>query len=420
MSGENRPKRRLSKREMEERRRRKLKKLKIRRAIILGVMAAILVLIILGIRGIVKAVASHIEKNRAQETSLDISADSEDMTSGDTGDTKTEDAEEPGGVLDDGFDLAVSADISNPVDITISSVGDCTLGTDETFAYATGFNAYYDSYGADYFLKNVRTVFEADDLTIANLEGTFTTSTSRADKQFAFKADPSWVSILTGSSVEAVNVANNHSHDYGEESFEDTLTTLEDAGITYFGYEDMAIEEVEGVKIGLTGIYELAEGAQKAEQVKENIAYLKEQGAQIIVVNFHWGIERDTVPNETQIMLARLAIDEGADLVIGHHPHVLQGIEVYNGKYICYSLGNFCFGGNKNPSDKDTMIFQQTFHISMDGTLEPVSEEDINIIPCSVSSASDKNTYCPTILEGDEADRVLDKIGQLSDQIPEP
>ena len=88
---------------------------------------------------------------------------------------------------------------------------------------------------------------------------------------------------------------------------------------------------------------------------------MKKAGAQIIIVNFHWGIEKQYTPDENQKALAHLAIDEGADLVIGHHPHVLEGIEKYNGKYICYSLGNFCFGANRNPKDKDTMIFQQTF-----------------------------------------------------------
>ena len=114
---------------------------------------------------------------------------------------------------------------------------------------------------------------------------------------------------------------------------------------------------------------------QKATQVKENIQALKDAGAQIIIVNFHWGIEKEYTPNATQKKLAHLAVDEGADLVIGHHPHVLEGIEKYNGKYIAYSLGNFCFGGNKNPSDKDTMIFQQTFTIDTDGK---VADDDLD------------------------------------------
>lgn len=232
------------------------------------------------------------------------------------------------------------------VSITISSTGDCTLGTDENFNYATSLNAYYEAQGADYFLQNVREIFEKDDLTIVNMEGTFTNETSRADKTFAFKSSPEFVSILTGSSVEAANIANNHSHDYGEKSYTDTIQTLDDAGIESFGYERVKVLDVKGIKVGVTGIYELATHEGCADDVKKNIQALKEAGAQIIIANFHWGIEREYLPNDTQKKLAHLAIDEGADLVIGHHPHVLQGVEKYNGKYIAYSLGNFCFGGN--------------------------------------------------------------------------
>lgn len=298
--------------------------------------------------------------------------------------------------------------------ITISSMGDCTLGTDENFNQSRSLNAFYNSQGADYFFKNVRSILEKDDLSIVNFEGTLTTSTTRAEKKFAFKADPEYVNILTSGSVEAANIANNHSSDYGEVSRTDTLEILEDAGIAAFGYEQVQLLDVNGVKVGLTGIYELAEHLGKKQQVKENIAALKEAGAELIIVNFHWGIELEYVPNETQKKLAHLAIDEGADLVIGHHPHVLQGIEKYKGKYIAYSLGNFCFGGNSNPQDKDTIIFQQTFTIE-DGKLK--EDDNINIIPCSVSSKSNINDYCPTPLEGDEKQRVLDKIEEYSGQI---
>ncbi|QDW74591.1 CapA family protein [Lachnospiraceae bacterium KGMB03038] len=304
-----------------------------------------------------------------------------------------------------------SENSDGPIKITVSSMGDCTLGTDENFNQSTSFNAYYNAQGPDYFFKNVRSILEEDDLSIINLEGTFTDSDQRQEKTFAFKADPEYVSILTGSSIEAANLANNHSRDYGEESYTDTVETLDQAGIASFGYDQVDLLEINGVKVGLTGIYELAEHLDKQQEVKENIAALKEAGAQVIIVNFHWGIEKEYVPNDTQKTLAHLAIDEGADLVIGHHPHVLQGIERYKGKYIAYSLGNFSFGGNSNPSDKDTMIFQQTFTVA-DGKAE--TNDDINIIPCSLSSASGYNDYCPTPLEGSEKERVLEKLQEYS------
>lgn len=301
-----------------------------------------------------------------------------------------------------------------PVSLTVSVVGDCTLGTDENFDYDTSLNAYYENYGADYFFSNMKSIFSADDLTIANFEGTLTDSEDREDKEYAFKAPAEYAGILTSGSVEAVNTANNHSHDYGNQGYEDTISALDSAGILNFGYDKTLVTEVKGIKVGLVGIYELKDHLERKEQLKQNIAKVKAEGAQITIVIFHWGNEKEEVPDSNQTTLAHLAIDEGADLVCGHHPHVLQGIEEYKGKNIVYSLGNFCFGGNQYPSDMDTMIFQQTFTVDQNGVK---ADNVTNIIPCSVSSDSDYNNYQPTPAEGDEAARILNKIQERTAMI---
>ena len=308
-----------------------------------------------------------------------------------------------------------AAAVKDPVSLTLSVVGDCTLGTDETFDYDTSLNAYYDNNGKDYFFKNVKSIFEADDLTIANFEGTLTDSDAREDKTFAFKAPAEYAQILTSGSVEAVNTANNHSHDYGEQSYTDTLTALDNADITHFGYDDTAVMDIKGVKVGLVGIYELNDHLGREQQLKDNIAKVKTDGAELIVVIFHWGNETETVPDTNQMTLGRLAIDEGADLVCGHHPHVLQGIETYKGKNIVYSLGNFCFGGNSSPSDMDTMIFQQTFRLSADGAVE---DAGINLIPARVSSSDSTNDFQPKILGAEAGQKLLNKIGKVSSVNP--
>ena len=311
---------------------------------------------------------------------------------------------------------AADAVVMDPVSLTLSVVGDCTLGTDETFDYDTSLNAYYENYGSAYFLQNVKSIFSQDDLTIANFEGTLTESDAREDKTFAFKGPASFTSILTDGSVEAVNTANNHSHDYGDQSYEDTMTALDAAGIVHFGYDKTAVMDVKGIKVGMVGIYELKDHLEREQQLKDNIAKVKADGAQLIVVIFHWGNETETVPDSNQTTLGRLAIDEGADLVCGHHPHVLQGIETYKGKNIVYSLGNFCFGGNSSPSDMDTMIYQQTFTITSEGVQ---ADNVTNVIPCSISSAAYEgyNNYQPTPAEGDEATRILAKINERSADI---
>ena len=216
---------------------------------------------------------------------------------------------------------------TDKLSLTISSTGDCTLGTDESFNYSASLNAYYESHGADYFFQHVRSIFKKDDLSIVNMEGTLTDETAREAKTFAFKAPAEYASILSGSSIEAANLANNHSHDYGDQSYEDTIQYLEAAGITTFGYDRTAVMDVKGIKVGLIGIYELKDGIGRQQQVIDTIQEVKNQGAQVIIVSFHWGTEKSNIPDDAQKTLAHLAIDQGADLVVGHHPHVLQGIE---------------------------------------------------------------------------------------------
>ena len=364
----------------------------------IGIFVLVFILILAGIRGCSNYIGSR-QAAAKKTVSMNASKDNSQKASSDSQNTDSS-----------------NATVSSPVSLTLSVVGDCTLGTDETFDYDTSLNAYYENYGADYFLQNVKDIFSTDDLTIANFEGTLTDSDEREDKTFAFKAPASYASILTGGSVEAVNTANNHSHDYGEQSFDDTLAALDDAGIVHFGYDETAVMDVKGIKVGLVGIYELYDHLEREQQLKDNIAKVKADGAQLIVVIFHWGNETETVPDSNQTTLGRIAIDEGADLVCGHHPHVLQGIETYKGKNIVYSLGNFCFGGNSSPSDMDTMIYQQTFTIDADG----VKKDNVtNIIPCSISSAAydGYNNYQPTPAEGDEATRILGKINERSSWI---
>ena len=364
----------------------------------IGIFVLVFILILAGIRGCSNYMSSR-QAAAKKTVSMNASKDNSQKASSDSQNTDSS-----------------NATVSSPVSLTLSVVGDCTLGTDETFDYDTSLNAYYENYGADYFLQNVKDIFSTDDLTIANFEGTLTDSDEREDKTFAFKAPASYASILTGGSVEAVNTANNHSHDYGEQSFDDTLAALDDAGIVHFGYDETAVMDVRGIKVGLVGIYELYDHLEREQQLKDNIAKVKADGAQLIVVIFHWGNETETVPDSNQTTLGRIAIDEGADLVCGHHPHVLQGIETYKGRNIVYSLGNFCFGGNSSPSDMDTMIYQQTFTIDADG----VKKDNVtNIIPCSISSAAydGYNNYQPTPAEGDEATRILGKINERSSWI---
>ncbi len=299
--------------------------------------------------------------------------------------------------------------------ISITAVGDCFFGTDANSSGSGTFEEVLRGNGNDYsyFFENVKKYFEADDFTVINYEGCISGRGTRADKEFAFRTNPDYVKILTESSVEVANLANNHSRDYGEIAFEDTKKILTENEIINFEGSDIAVAEKNGIKIGFVGTNTQRYGG-KAEVI-QNINLLKERNVDLLIAVFHWGEERTYSPNAEQIDLAHAAIDNGADLVIGHHPHVLQGIEKYKGKYILYSLGNFCFGGNKNPVDKDSMIFKQVF-VLRDG--EILDKEHVSVIPCSISSVSTHNNYQPTPLSGKEFTRVKKKLIKISSKFP--
>ena len=302
------------------------------------------------------------------------------------------------------------------ISITISAAGDCSLGNHLKQDYGSSFNQAYDTEGgAEYFLRNVKDIFAADDMTIVNLEGVLTTSTAAAaGRTYNIKGDPSYAKILTQGSVEAVSMGNNHRLDYGLEGTADTEAALKEENILYAYDKNVAIYEVQGIRIGYVSVNEVAWGQGCEELIAEGIEKLKAENVNLILVACHWGVEKEYYPEAYQLKLGKKCIDMGADLVIGHHPHVLQGIEEYKGKLIIHSLGNFCFGANRSPSDKDTMIFQQTFTF-----VEGVKQEDMEarIIPCSISSVGNRNNFQPTPLEGEEALRVINRINTFSENL---
>jgi len=297
------------------------------------------------------------------------------------------------------------------VEVILTAVGDCTLGRDDKFSFegSLPYVLKKNNYDYSYIFKNVSHIFKDDDITIANLEGTFTNSNSKAEKQFTFKAPPEYAKILTAGSIEGVNLSNNHIRDYLDEGFKDTIAALESEGINYFGEGNVWIKEIKGIKFGFLGYKGFYDSKELLEKVKNDIKTLKAQNC-VVVINFHWGEERPYEHNSVQRRIAHHAIDNGADLIIGHHPHVIQGIEQYKNKLIFYSLGNFAFGGNKNPKDKNTIIPQIKFKFR-NNLLESY---DLKVIPAKISSVDYINDYCPTPAKGDSKTSILKNLNKLS------
>lgn len=289
--------------------------------------------------------------------------------------------------------------------VTLSFAGDCTLGTYYGQGEWNRFDKVALNKGYEYFFKNVKPYFEADDLTIVNLEGPLTTGGKRAQKTYAIKGEPRYTQILNEGSIEVVNLANNHTNDYGEEGMKQTKKALEGAEIGYFIGNKIEYRQINGVKLAFIGEVGWDKSKSTKERIKKRIEEAKSK-ADLVFIMFHWGIEREYYPNDIQKELAYFCIDEGVELVLGSHPHVIQGIETYKGKNIVYSLGNFSFGANKNPDDKDTFVYQATYQLKDD----QISIVDSNVIPCSISSSSERNTYQPTPLKDKEKDRLQNRL----------
>ena len=292
--------------------------------------------------------------------------------------------------------------------VKISAVGDCTIGWDDRFSWGNRFDAYLESNNGDYsyYLAKVREVFREDDFTIANLETTFTSYPVKMEKT---SAPDAYKNVLLQGCIDAVSLGNNHTYDFGERGYLDTMAALDSIGIPYFGHDKYLVKEVCGVKIGLFSLLDY--GCQFYHEIDKALTYLKSQKCDLIIACMHWGVEHTYEQTWAQVTMAHYLVDNGVDLVLGSHPHVLQGIEKYKGKYILYSMANFCFGGNTDPDDKDTMIFQQTFTF-VNGELQP--DDYIKIIPASVSGVSYCNNYQPVVLEGAEKERVMQKIMRYS------
>lgn len=289
----------------------------------------------------------------------------------------------------------------------LTFVGDCTFGGNAATYYAE--QGFVKTVGEDYGypFRNVIGYFEKDECSFVNLEGPLCDEGYPVVKTHVFHGPTSFVKILTENSIEAVTIANNHTLDYGETGYASTLAVLAEAGVPYVEQNTSTVITTEnGLTIGLYGAvyYRL-----DTEEITRGIRELRDQGVDLVIFAPHWGSEGSFVPSYQQKALGHAAVDAGADIVWGSHPHVLQPVEEYNSGMIYYSLGNFSFGGNGDPNDYDTAILQQEIIRDAQGQ---VSLGELTVIPASVSSVSGRNSFQPTpYLPGTaDYDRVLAKL----------
>lgn len=273
--------------------------------------------------------------------------------------------------------------------LTLSLIGDCSIGG------LAAFTNVEKEKGIDYFYSGLYDVFSSDDLTLANCEGVLTNRKDYQRKKTNIKGEPRYADFFSNGSIEAVNIANNHTMDYFAAGKQDTIAALEERGVGWFGGGELYVHEVKGIKIGMTG-YSYPH-RNNTERFTQDITKLREMGCSLVIVSLHWGREEKYNLTQEQRSVGPLLIELGADIVFGHGPHVLQPIQIYQGKPIFYSLANFTFGAHASPKDDDTTVISLQYNITKDAA----QMTQLTAIPCKMHFERDFRPYVLT----DEAAR---------------
>ncbi len=304
--------------------------------------------------------------------------------------------------------------------ITLTFTGDCTLGSaDNLWERDYSFVSTVRAQGLEYPSLNMRDFFARDDLTIVNLENVFyDKAINKAKKNYLFRAPTEFARILPLGNIEVAFLGNNHMLDYGRPGMDSTIEALKQQGISYFGSNDAQdltyIFEKNGIKIGFIGSVHSFFYREKT-RFAASLQGLKDAGCQVIIGVVHDGTEYSFTRNKAQQSMATWLVNNGAHLVIGHHPHVVQGMDRIGSASVVYSLGNFSFGGNhrldilRRPGKRADRALIARVELSFD-TKGQYQGHQINLIPVSPSGAHDHNNYQPVFISGEEARKTLELV----------
>ncbi len=302
-------------------------------------------------------------------------------------------------------------------DVTITFLGDCTLGgEDKSRGSQLGFVSRVKKNGLDYPLREMSRLTMHDDMTVANLECVLTDrSLEKVEKKYNFSGPTAYTEILTSAGVDCVTLANNHSHDYGEAGYSDTKAALESAGVGWFGTDAPAVwVSDEGLMIGFIGVSYSLTGS-RYEQYLRQMDLLRSYGCAAVITVMHAGTEYSySAPDAYQHQIVSRAAECGTCLIVGHHPHVVQGYDIVNGIPVVYSLGNCSFGGTTRAKDSDALVLQAVLSFE-DGVLKGIA---LHFRPISITGDTHYNDYAPCFLSGPDAQRVLDKMKKSTGMDP--
>ena len=315
--------------------------------------------------------------------------------------------EPPAELLETGF-------LIPPEEVTVSLTfaGDCTLGTEHAARGASGgFTQTVLREGMEYPFRELRAFFAEDDATIVNLEGVLSDRDLRpAIKKYRFIGPTAFVGVLTEGNIECVGMANNHALDFGSAGRDDTRAALGQAGIACFDDSYVAVLVKDGVRVGFTGTV-FGPGDKQWARTARQSEVLRALGCAAWVHTVHMGTEYGKAYHASQPRMAEWLAAQGVNLVVGCHPHIVQGVTAVGDMPVAYSLGNCCFGGNANPPDHDACLLRAVLTF----TDSALADTALRLYPISVSGSAERNDYQPRRLSGEDAERVLEKMRAMSD-----
>lgn len=293
--------------------------------------------------------------------------------------------------------------------LTLTFAGDCTLGSEPEYrSHHAGFAKKVEQEGLDWPFSGLKSLFAADDATLVNLEGVLSAGTAnRAEKQFTFLGDPAYAEILTLGSVECVTLANNHSMDFGRRGYRDTCNALSEAGIGFADADTVLVIEKEGYRIGITASC-FSLGKREEAKLAAQMETLRQLGCHALVHVMHAGVEYAPRHSDQQQKVAETAVRLGADLVVGHHPHVAQDAVLLGASPVFYSLGNCSFGGNMNPSVREGLVLQIAFRFAQGS----MAELDWALYPILTTGGASGNDYRPTLPTGEAGRQLMEQLAR--------
>ena len=298
----------------------------------------------------------------------------------------------------------------NETEIILTAGGDAVLATRrEWLNREDAFPAFVTRYGWEYPFSGLKDLFATDDMTLVNLECVLQDSMEgeKIGKTYRFRGSTGYTEILKAGSIEQVNIANNHYVDFQEIGKRSTRRALEAAGIPYSGYTRLYVWEKDGHKIGFAGVRETIWN-QRHSIIAEETKKLRDMGCEVVIYSCHWGTEYESRHNETQTEMVLDCVKAGVDIVIGTHPHVVQGVDRVGDTVVLWSLGNLCFGGTLDMSTFDAALARIGLMFDGSGYIGA----NVTMIPVLTSSRASEgvNDYHPVIAEGEDRDRIMEKI----------